>query len=323
MSNFNLNLIRTDIDIMKRFIWNCIYPDEVTIELFSAGDGEGPVWVHIIPLGDDPRLGEADVEITTNQPEYVTLEVVYDNYRRKDMTWAEWNKEIQHVTITSRYNDLVARGTQLFAQHSCPIPCSIAEADQNDSQVAPYQFRRFGIMWVAVYTTEGDMEIGFYPEWDGCDYIATLFANRDQPIKAMVLHGLGDSPVADEVLTVQLALTGEEILAFNNKMANLEEQIDQAEKNGNQDLARDLRNKQNEIVEAIKESKQRRLGGPSPRQRSQKAIKKAIGYVRDRIREAMPEFGTFLDRNIIYKNDPPDGPTVCYSPPSPAPNWLL
>jgi hypothetical protein len=122
---------RIDKQIMKRCIWKCIYPDEVTVVLADGGDG--PVLAHLTPLGDDPRVG-VDVELRTNLPEYVTLREVYDHYRAQDMTHAEWKRNTMNELAAMRYRDLpaelgplVALVGQFAAKHSgisppCPAP---------------------------------------------------------------------------------------------------------------------------------------------------------------------------------------------------------
>jgi hypothetical protein len=112
-----------DMQIMKRFIWRCIFPDEVMVVLAQGGDGEGPVTAHLTPLGDDPRMG-IDVELHSNLPEYVTLREVYDYYRAQDMTHAEWKRNLMGELAAMRYKALAAEVGQLAAKHSgMSAPC--------------------------------------------------------------------------------------------------------------------------------------------------------------------------------------------------------
>jgi hypothetical protein len=104
-----------DQGIMKRFIWKRIPPDGETIVLADGGDG--PVVAQVAPLGDDPQIG-IDVEFTSNLPEWVTLETIYDYYRREGMTWAKWKERVLNEWAACRYKELVSRGIQLFAEHS-------------------------------------------------------------------------------------------------------------------------------------------------------------------------------------------------------------
>jgi hypothetical protein len=91
--------------IMKRFIWKRIPPDGETIILAAGGDGV--VTAHITPLGDDPKVW-IDIEFCSNDPEWVTLKMIYDYYRREDMTWADWKQNLQNERAASRYKELVA-----------------------------------------------------------------------------------------------------------------------------------------------------------------------------------------------------------------------
>jgi hypothetical protein len=96
-----------DKKIMKRFIWRQTYPEGETIVL--ANGAEGPLWVTITPLGDDPRIG-IELEIESNEPDAVDLRVIYEYYRSKDMTWEEWDKNIKHEIIAVKYEKLLRAG---------------------------------------------------------------------------------------------------------------------------------------------------------------------------------------------------------------------
>ena len=82
-----VNQIQADIRRMKRFICERV-PEDGRIVL-ADGD-EGPAWADLLPVWDED--GDCDLHIETNEPEFVNLREVYDHFRRREMTWAEWSR---------------------------------------------------------------------------------------------------------------------------------------------------------------------------------------------------------------------------------------
>jgi hypothetical protein len=150
---------------------------------------------------------------------------------------------------------------------------------------------------------------------EGWRHIAKLLAHPDSAIGAMELQGLDDSPVAHETMKPQFATDARGRQAVEKRMADLEQEIAQAN-----DLAEKLElQEEYERLSAIAQaSNERRLGPASPRERARKAVCNAITRAKRRIRRTMPEFAKFLDRSIL-----PAGTDFVYSPAHPAPEWVL
>ena len=108
----NTNTYQVDRQIMTRFVWNQVWPDGETVILAKGGDGL--VVAIIIPVGDG-RTGY-ELEITTNCPEWATLQEIYEFYRCKDMTFAESQKQFRNELIVSRCQKLFDEGSRLFPE---------------------------------------------------------------------------------------------------------------------------------------------------------------------------------------------------------------
>jgi hypothetical protein len=330
MSQQLVDRFRADREIMKRFVWRRIYPEEVTVELAHGGDDEEPVRAHVVPLGDDPGVG-IGLEITSNLPEYVTLRQVYGHFRAQDMTHAEWERNEMNEVAVQRYQDLVARGKQLFAGHAGSgwrptgddgaqpgMAAGGGAVEGEDTLLPPYQFQLVGDYWGVRYATGDHVEAGHFRDLEGFRHIAALLPHPEKLIEALELQGLADSPVADENLTPQLAMEGPEIVLVENEIRRLEEEADREEEAGNRTRAAEVRQERQEIAEYLRQGRRRRLGSPSPRERARKAVGNALRRAWGRIEKTMPECAEFLRRSIQW-----NGHTVCYSPPSPAPKWVL
>jgi excisionase family DNA binding protein len=95
-------IVRADNRRMKRFICERIADDGETIVL---ADGEGgPAWVDLFPIRDDDS--DCDLLLETNEPDWIDLRAVYDYFRRREMTWAEWFRMIEGETDRIRVHSL-------------------------------------------------------------------------------------------------------------------------------------------------------------------------------------------------------------------------
>ncbi len=75
---------------MKAYIARLLPEEGTRVVLF--GDGEGDeVWVDLDPVRYDD--GEWDLHWKTNEPEYVDLQLIYDHFRRQEMTVEERRRE--------------------------------------------------------------------------------------------------------------------------------------------------------------------------------------------------------------------------------------
>ncbi len=89
--NFTTEQLQSDRTKMVRFICERIPADGTTVILVD--DGGEPAWADLYPSWDDE--GGWDLRIETNEPEWVGLKEVYDLFRRQEVTWEEWEREIQ------------------------------------------------------------------------------------------------------------------------------------------------------------------------------------------------------------------------------------
>jgi hypothetical protein len=179
----------------------------------------------------------------------------------------------------------------------------------------PYQFQLCGDYWVVRFTTDAGTKEGHFLDLEGFRHIAKLMAHPDKPIEAISLQGLGDSPVAHEAMKPQFASDVEERQAIEKLKADLEQQMAHAA-----DPAKkaELQEEYKRLLAIERDSKKRRLGPPSPREKARKAVTNAITRAMRRIRPTMPNFAKFLERSIR-----PAGTAFMYSPAPPAPRWVL
>lgn len=85
-----LDQVLADNRRMKKFIGERIPVD--SYERIVLADGsDGPLWVDLLATWDDD--GDCDLLIETNEPDWADLREVYDYFRRREMTWAEWKRE--------------------------------------------------------------------------------------------------------------------------------------------------------------------------------------------------------------------------------------
>lgn len=75
---------------MTKYVCERIPDDGVQIEL-AEGEG-GPLWADLLPTWDD-EYGW-DLLIETNEPEWVSVEEVYNYFRREEQTYLEWQQEL-------------------------------------------------------------------------------------------------------------------------------------------------------------------------------------------------------------------------------------
>jgi hypothetical protein len=181
-------------------------------------------------------------------------------------------------------------------------------------ETPPFRFQHIGEIWEVQYREEQ----GHFRDLDGFRHISKLLASPDKAIESMVLQDLGDSPVANEKMKPQLAVDMKDARIVTNAVAMLEQQIAEAKEEGNQAHASKLQKECNELKEYLGKGQRRRLGSPSPREQSRKAVNNAIRRAKDKLKESMPGFLTFLDRSVLARNT-----SWIYTPLLPAPTWVL
>jgi hypothetical protein len=177
-----------------------------------------------------------------------------------------------------------------------------------------FRFRLVGELWDVQYGEEK----GHFRDLEGFRHIFKLLASPDKAIESMELQGLGDSPVANENMTPQRAVDRETASIVMNEIAKRELQIAEAKEEGNQAHASKLQKECIKLKEYLGEGRLRRLGAPSPRERSRKAVSNAIKRAKDKLKESMPGFVKFLDQSVLARNS-----SWIYTPLSPAPTWVL
>jgi hypothetical protein len=195
---------------------------------------------------------------------------------------------------------------------------ALAQAGRITPDRYAHEFRLCGEYWTIRYTSENAVEEGLFRDLEGLRHYAALLAKPEKSIEAMELQGLTDSPAAEEYLTPQLAMDAEAIAQAKREIGRLEEEADREERAGNQKRAGELRSLREQIADHLEEGRNRRLGSPPARDRARKAVGNAMRRALARIRPSMPECAKFLERSIIA-----NGSTICYSPASPSPNWVL
>jgi hypothetical protein len=178
-----------------------------------------------------------------------------------------------------------------------------------------YQFQLRGDYWVARFTTEGKTEEGCFKDLEGDRHIAKLLARPDKPIESIELQGLQDSPVAHQAMKPQFASNAQSRQAVDRDLADLEQKIAQEDDQAEKMVLQEDYERRSAFAQ---DSKVRRLGPPSPRERARKAVRNTIDRAKDRIRRQMPEFAKFLDRSILA-----NGTAFVYSPAPPPPRWDL
>jgi hypothetical protein len=181
-------------------------------------------------------------------------------------------------------------------------------------ETPPFRFRLVGELWDVQYREEN----GHFRDLEGFRHISKLLASPDKAIESMELQGLGESPVANENMTPQRAVDRENARIVTNEIAKLEQQIAEAKEVGNQAHASKLQKECIVLKEYLGEGRLRRLGSPSPREKSRKAVSNAVKRAKDKLKESMPEFVKFLDRSVLSRNT-----SWIYTPLSPAPTWVL
>jgi hypothetical protein len=161
-------------------------------------------------------------------------------------------------------------------------------------------------------------EVGHFADMEGFRHIAKMFARPEHSFPALELQGLQDSPVANLNLTPQFALDRKTKQVLENQIADLDQEIAQAEQTGDPAHVLELKEEHHKITEYLKEAHGRRLGDPSAREKARKAVSMAIHRAKQKLQRKMPEFVKFLNRSILA-NDA----SFTYCPPSPAPEWVL
>lgn len=86
---------------MTKYICERIPDDGIRIEL-ANNDEEDAVWADLFPTWNDDAGRELLIE--SNEPEWASVEEVYNYFRRKDMTLLEWQQE--RLWERSRYTSL-------------------------------------------------------------------------------------------------------------------------------------------------------------------------------------------------------------------------
>ena len=77
-----------DKQIMVSFICDRMSEDRITL----ADGPEGEIWADLFPAWDD-QFGW-DLHFETNEPEWVNLKEIYLYFRRREMTWWEWESAL-------------------------------------------------------------------------------------------------------------------------------------------------------------------------------------------------------------------------------------
>jgi excisionase family DNA binding protein len=98
-----LNQIQSDKRKMIDFICERIRPDTPT-RIVLADGADGPLWVDLDPVWDED--GGCELFIETNEPDAVGLREVYEYFRRKEMTFWEWEREIANGINRWKIRDL-------------------------------------------------------------------------------------------------------------------------------------------------------------------------------------------------------------------------
>lgn len=125
----NLRDIRHENQVMKRFIAMYLPPGGETIILADGGDGPVAARIEVAYYTDD----YIELEISTNLPEWVTLERIYNYYRAMDMTESERKGRRACEVADSRYRQLVTECLRLFAPH---LPSRIQVVEPKRSRVS-------------------------------------------------------------------------------------------------------------------------------------------------------------------------------------------
>src|SRR2546425_1139473 len=73
---------------MEQFICERIPVDDTTSIDLALG-----FWADLLSTWDDDFGWHFHIE--TNEPEWVDIWEIYEHFRRPEMTWAEWKREIQ------------------------------------------------------------------------------------------------------------------------------------------------------------------------------------------------------------------------------------
>jgi hypothetical protein len=308
--------------------------------LLLADGPDGPVFVRLDPYWDDydqewGLLLETDCPGPRHTPSDgpppapvddppIDITDVYEHLRRREMTWAEWHRERQGQSDRRRVEDLEAELAALRLAATAakeaidrvvnPDVAVVEPTEVEDPETcehAEYRFQRLRDVWVVRFLAEVEV----LPDWDGYGYIAELLAHPEKCIECIELQGLQDSTVAHLSMKPQLALPSAERRMLEKRIADLEQEIaraaDPAEKV-------ELQEEYDRASAMLKDAKYRRLGPPSAKEKSRKAVCNAITRAKKRITVRMPEFAKFLDRFIV-----PADTAYMYSPCAPAPQWLL
>src|SRR4051812_36425380 len=83
----------SDWKTMERYVCERIPGDGIRVGL-AAGE-EGVSWADLYPVWDADRGWELHIE---RSDEWVSLQEVYDHFRRQEMTYAEWWRDFEWRT---------------------------------------------------------------------------------------------------------------------------------------------------------------------------------------------------------------------------------
>ena len=203
-----------------------------------------------------------------------------------------------------------------------PQPCSATSVQEyshvrhttrfGQGKQQPYLYQRNGQFWVVQFMEE----TGHFRDLGGFRHIAKLMAYPGKLIESLELQGLQHSPVANQYRKPHLALE-DEAHVITNGIAELEEHIAEERKAGNLARVWELQESCNDLKKYLRQGQLRRLDS-NPREKARKAVSNAISRAKRLIKASMPEFADFIERSVG-----PNSASWMYSPPPPAPSWVL
>ena len=93
----NMKMIMQDHLKKVRYVCRRIPDEGIRIELTSWTSENPPVWALVTPIGFD------EVTIESNEPEWVDLDLIYNHFRRQEMTYEELWKDLRFVDPEKEY----------------------------------------------------------------------------------------------------------------------------------------------------------------------------------------------------------------------------
>jgi hypothetical protein len=155
-------------------------------------------------------------------------------------------------------------------------------------------FRRAGTIWEVEFAGRAAQ----LPHTRGLSDLAFLLARPDQAVS--VLELLGDTPAATEARGAP-ALDERARRAIRERLADLDDEVDEAEANNDIERAADAREQRQRLAESV--ARDLGLGGRSrligdPIERARKTVSTRIRRTIATVARAHPELGRHLERSI-------------------------